>query len=344
MPGLGESGDAGVLMVICGAGASWDSANFDPGVHIRQQWQPPIGSQLFANRDYFGSFIDRYEEMRPLVHRFRGAANSVALESELEQLLAASTNRELLRRQLTALRYYLQRVITESCQMWSNNLHGVTNYVRLVDEIDGAWVDVRKKSACYVTFNYDVLLDGALGQIGVQVGGDLDSYVSNPRHKLIKPHGSVNWFHPVAGVNPNRHPYSRQIIQGIDHMRVSADFVVAPEQSDIDNFEALPALSIPVARKTLFEMPQRHIDDVTAFIPFVTHLLVIGWRGNEEPFRKLLNGLDRERLVTLVVAGDSASAIQVAKTLGLAEEKPAISDGGFTALVNGSELVDFLRR
>jgi hypothetical protein len=223
-------------------------------------------------------------------------------------------------------------------------LHGVTNYVRLVDEIDGAWTDVRKEPVCYVTFNYDVLLDGALGQIGHKMGGSLESYVTDPKYKLIKPHGSVNWFHPVSGFNQNLHPYSRQIIERIDDMTVSTDFAIASEHSDIDELGALPALSIPVARKTQFEMPSSQLKEVQKFIPQVTHLLVIGWRGNEEPFRELLKSLDRDRLVSMVVSRGPASAIQVAKTLGLSEEKPAISEGGFTALLAGNQLVEFLRR
>src|SRR6266566_1184406 len=101
-----------MLMVICGAGASSDSAGFDPGPYVRN-WQPPMGAELFANREYYGPHIDRYQEVRALVHRYRGIANSIALESDLETLFEASKNRELLRKQLMLLRYYLQRVITE---------------------------------------------------------------------------------------------------------------------------------------------------------------------------------------------------------------------------------------
>ena len=62
---------------------------------------------------------------------------------------------------------------------------------------------------------YDALMDGALGQIDVHVGTSLDSYVDHPQYQLIKPHGSVNWFHPVSGLAENHHPYSLYIIQGI---------------------------------------------------------------------------------------------------------------------------------
>lgn len=330
-------------MVICGAGASSDSAGFDPGGFVRN-WQPPMGAELFANREYYGPHIDRYQEVRSLVHRYRAVANSVALESDLETLSDASNGRELLRKQLMALRYYLQRVITESTREWSNRIHGVTNYVRLVDEIDRLWTDVRDETVCYVTFNYDTMLDGALGHIGIRVWEGLDNYIQQKNYLLIKPHGSVNWFHPVIGLNRNNHPYYRQIIDGIDQVKIDPMFVMKTEHENIDELEAVPALSIPVAKKTQFEMPPNHLDAVKAIIPQVTHLLVIGWRGNEEHFRALLDGLDRKRLISLVVSRDSSSAIQIAKTLLLHEEKPAISDGGFTALLRGVELTEFLHR
>jgi hypothetical protein len=332
-----------MLMVICGAGASSDSAGFDPGSIVRN-WQPPMGAELFANRDYYGPHIDRYQEVRALVHRYRGIPNSVALESDLETLTDASTGRQLLRKQLMALRYYLQKVITESTREWSNRIHGVTNYVRLVDDIDRIWTDVRKETVCYVTFNYDTMLDGALGHIGIKVWQSMDHYIQQPNYLLIKPHGSVNWFHPVTGLIRNLHPYMRQIIDGIDSVKIDPMFVLLNEHNDIDDFEAVPALSMPIAKKTQFEMPQSHLDAVKAVIPQVTHLLVIGWRGNEEHFRALLDGLDRKHLISLVVSRDSSSAIQIARTLNLPDEKPAISDGGFTPLLRGTELTEFLQR
>lgn len=162
-------------------------------------WRPPIGSDLFADRQYFGQFIDKYWWVRPLVSRFRNAKDSVTLEAELEEIQDASKGRVLTREQLFALRYYLQRVISGTCQEWSNRIHGNTNYVRLVDDIDSMWTHGpgKGKPVTFATFNYDVLLDGALGQIGVKVGQSLESYTEHPQYKLIKPHGSVNWFHHV---------------------------------------------------------------------------------------------------------------------------------------------------
>jgi hypothetical protein len=337
-----------VLMVICGAGASWDSVNYEP-VYLttKADWRPPIGGELFADRTHFGEFIDKYEWVRPLVHRFRNAKDSVTLEAELEEIQEESKGRVLTRARLFALRYYLQRVIAGTCQEWSNRIHGNTNYVRLVEDIDAVWSHGRKaQPVIFVTFNYDVLLDGALGQIEVIVGGDLESYTSHPQYKLIKPHGSVNWFHHVPVPNRSAHPYFRQIIPGLarEELSASADFFIAPEGSDIDDIDGIPALSIPVAKKTDFEMPPKHQAVLKEALPQVTHLLIIGWRGNEERFVELLSAVDRTRLVSLVVSGTASSAKEVATALNLANVPPHVSSGGFSSLVSGPELRDFLRR
>jgi hypothetical protein len=332
-----------MLMVVCGAGASWDSANFDVDA-ATAPWRPPIGQGLFANNDFYGSFIDRYGQVRPLVHRFRGAKDSVTLEAELERLQDLSKGRPRYRQQLTALRYYLQRVISGTCQVWSDKIRGNTNYVRLIDDIDAFWTDVRKTPVVYVTFNYDVLLDGALGQLGLSMTG-IANYIAHPRVKLIKPHGSVNWFHRVDVPNKNSHPYHLQIIPAIDDLTIDPGFFYAPEMSDIEDIPGVPALSIPVAKKTEFEMPPEHLEVLKDAIPKVTHLLVIGWRGNEQAFvDMLLRGLNRERLTSLVVSGRSSSAKAVADALNLANVSPYVSAGGFSTLLGGRELTDFLSR
>lgn len=340
-----------MLMVVFGAGASWDSANFEPtDVITKMHWRPPVGSDLFADRQYFGQFIDQYWWVRPLVSRFRNAKDSVTLESELDELQDGSKGRVLTREQLFALRYYLQRVISGTCQEWSNRIHGNTNYVRLVDDIDSMWTHGpgKGKPVIFATFNYDVLLDGALGQIGVKVGQSLESYTENPQYKLIKPHGSVNWFHHVPVPNRSSHPYFPQIIRGLarEELKASEDFLIAPERSDIDDIEGIPALSIPVAKKTHFEMPPKHLEVLKAAIPQVTHLLIIGWRGNEQHFVDLLRALPRGRftLKSLVVAGKASTAKKIATALDLDDVPPHISAGGFSTLLGGPELRDFLRR
>jgi hypothetical protein len=335
-----------MLMVIFGAGASWDSANFVVD-GATEQFRPPMGKELFRSDNLYAHWIDTYEPMRKVVHRFRGAKDSPTLEAELEVLQDRSHGRPQTRAQLIALRYYLQRVIQETTQRWSNNLHGNTNYVGLLEIIDAFWTDARKgQPVVCVSFNYDRLLDGAFAQIGVKIDS-LESYISDAQYKLIKPHGSINWFHHVPVPNRALHNYYHQLLPGLadEELKASQDFFVAPEASDIDDIEGIPALSIPVAKKTQFEMPTTHLDVLKAAIPQVSHLLIIGWRGNELNFVELLNALPRGRLTlrSLVVSGKLTSAKSIATALSLNDVPPHVSAYGFSGIF-GDELEDFLRK
>ena len=332
-------------MVVFGAGASNDSANFKVGLAV-EQWRPPMGPALFQDHVFYSPLLDRYEPMRKLAHRFReGPHDSPGLEAELEKM--QESKRVMTREQLVALRYYLQKVLSQVPQYWSNNLHGNTNYVGLVEMIDETWTESRPNDpVVFVTFNYDVLLDGALGQIKVKVGGagDFDSYVKHPQYKLIKPHGSVNWFHHVPVPIKNAHPYYLQILPGLADGTLSAseDFYFKNELEDFEDIEGIPALSIPVAKKSKFEMPPKHLEVLKQAIPEVTHLLIIGWRGNEQYFVDMLNALDRTRLRNLVVTRSVASANEVATALNLHNIPPHVVGGGFTGLLRGPEIRRFL--
>jgi len=52
-----------------------------------------------------------------------------------------------------------------------------------------------------ISFNYDTLLDQALCEVyGSELYGSLDNYI---KYRLIKPHGSVNWFIGLKVVAPS---------------------------------------------------------------------------------------------------------------------------------------------
>ena len=92
-------------------------------------------------------------------------------------------------------------------------------------------------------------------------------------------------------------------------------------------------------------MPPAHLEALMAAIPQVTHLLVIGWRGNEQHFVDLLRALPRGPLTlkSLVVSGSAAGAKTVATALDLANVPPHISGTGFSGSF-GAQLQQFLRR
>jgi len=66
-------------------------------------------------------------------------AASPRIEEELEKIRDEAKTRPPMRRQLAAIRYYLQGVIQSTSTSWySETNRGVTNYVRLLQRVE-AW-------------------------------------------------------------------------------------------------------------------------------------------------------------------------------------------------------------
>ena len=327
-----------MLMVIVGAGASHDSA---PGGHGVEIWRPPLGNGLFPfNLKFYGDAVDRFEDVRYLAQRLGPLPEGRGLEEELEILQERSKTYPLLRRQLTAMRFYLQQVLSGGPQQWSRDLNGRTNYVGLVNEIDQMWPADR--GVCYVSFNYDVLLDGALGTIDVFFG-DMNSYINQPRYRLIKPHGSVNWWHEVKGPTAATRDRSVEslVIRNIDALTVDPAIRSDPNRG---TSLWLPALAIPVASKTQFELPDDHLESFRAATRETTHLLLIGWKANEARFLDELRHHIRPNPKTMIVGRNMNSANAIGTKVLKTFDVGALTyfDSDFSRLMKRPALSAFL--
>ncbi len=77
-----------MLMVIFGAGASYDSlADISPGV-IGKDLRPPLANQLFERRSPFEPAVQEYWECRPIIPQLRQLSQDTYLEKVLETLRA----------------------------------------------------------------------------------------------------------------------------------------------------------------------------------------------------------------------------------------------------------------
>lgn len=63
-----------MLLVILGAGASYDSAPSQPpndGNYSNLADRPPLANELFGNRKYFGEVMNKYHRCIPIITRLR---------------------------------------------------------------------------------------------------------------------------------------------------------------------------------------------------------------------------------------------------------------------------------
>jgi hypothetical protein len=162
-PGDEEDND-GMLMVILGAGASHDSVHPDIVAEMKsgiRQLQPPLARELFDNRPIFNDFVKRYG-CDDLAVTLRAVIRNPEknLEEELERLRGRVSDPRVAS-ELVGLRFYLQ-AITWECSRWGEEAGGLTNYGALARHI--ALTIPEDEEVSFVTFNYDTLLERALGR------------------------------------------------------------------------------------------------------------------------------------------------------------------------------------
>jgi len=131
-----------MLMVIFGAGASYDSIpsnppgpNDFPRRIVANSYRPPLANQLFEERTFFAETLEKYKACLAIVPRLRHLGNR-PLEEVLEELQTEAENYPRGPQQMAAVRYYLHDMLWACGDAWLREAHGVTNYRALLDEID----------------------------------------------------------------------------------------------------------------------------------------------------------------------------------------------------------------
>src|SRR5690348_4374911 len=103
-----------MLMVIVGAGASYDSSPYffpksTEAVHV-ERFRPPLAGELFGNRDYFVETMNGFPDCLPIIPSFQRLRPGATVESVMERLQNESENDSVRKCQLAAIRYYLHFV------------------------------------------------------------------------------------------------------------------------------------------------------------------------------------------------------------------------------------------
>ena len=290
-----------MLMVILGAGASHDSSgswpararSFDKAIGPinPEDFRPPLTKHLFAAGPAVNATTHAIPDcaqwvgyMREVL-RARGETQVESVEDILASL-AASPDPNLSKRATLTIKLFMQHALTECQNSWTSTVtHNVTNYGTSPADIAAASVP----EACFVSFNYDTLFERGLSALGV-ILDTLDSYVSHPKYKVIKPHGSLNWSHeiPTQGITDlagRPAEIARWLIAHAPEVQPAPSFSFSQTPTfalrpNTNPPDALwPAIALPVAGKAEFECPEPHMAALDACIPKVSKLLTIGWRG-----------------------------------------------------------------
>ena len=345
-----------MLLVVLGAGASYDSASSryifnkgDPGYRYMDH-RPPLAAELFSDRASFVAVMAKYHQCHPIIPRLQSPPEESSVEQELQRLQHEARDYREGYPQLSAVRYYLQEMIWECTTLWKKEVQGITNHKVLLDDIR-RWTKPGEKRVCFVTFNYDLMLEDAFEGIGIRFN-DLDAYISNQDFLLIKLHGSVNWAREVKTHWPDIQrldppSIAQDLIQGSAGLQLSQNYILIDEYPPAPRkkLALFPALAIPVETKLDFECPSAHVDALKKFLPQVSKILMIGWRATEALFLEMLKQELRQRVLVMAVAGgkeESAQAMQNISSQGTSAQY-CLSLGGFTDCILDRQIEEFLK-
>lgn len=366
--------DCVVLLVIFGAGASYDSvphrpppapsggsqSNFSsPSPSAwppHEQFRPPLANQLFGDRELFVTAMTRFPDCLALVPFLRKA--DISVEKELAKFQNQAKAFPLAHRELAAIQYYLHVAISECQSHWRGCNQGITNYATLIREIE-RWRFPKGEQVCFVTFNYDTMLEEAATQVLELCFDDVDKYIADKQYTLIKPHGSVNWGREVDGIRTPMHNPAlplgmsdsyKVLIYNVADLSITDQFRVVNQCPMLryEDHAVFPALAIPVENKDEFSCPQGHVDKLKQLLPMTTKMITVGWRATETDFLALLGKRIPSQIDVMIISGDPRGAAETLSNLNrhvqLQYSDYVPIESGFSALIERPEKLEtFLR-
>jgi len=347
-----------MLLVVIGAGASYDSAasypvsdpqrlhSHDPLV---EQSRPPLANGLFENRGWFAEALKRFPRCQAVVPYLRHLPQVKGVEQVLAKYLKEADRFPERHRQIMAVRYYLAYIMAHCEVQWETIHKGVTNQKALLDCIE-SWRYQNNESVCIVTFNYDTMIENACRGIGV-IFQTLGDYVKGGEYKLYKLHGSIDWGRCVE--------LPLQLLQDISPQAVANELVVRaadlrlmkkwslvsgqpPMPPQSVSVAVCPAIAIPIEDKNEFECPPEHVESLKQCLPSATKMLTIGWRATEAHFLRLLKEGLPEGIPIMVVAGSFEGAKEVAIKLRGSTANILPASGGFTDSILSRAIESFV--
>ncbi len=321
--------------VILGAGASWDCHSGGTGI-LDKRWQPPLAKDLFS--------IDANLVFEPILKHYPGArdlAQELALKVPdgvvaLEQLLrfyANSTDKDT-RERFKEIPPYLRDIIGTASRAYTELpgthmtlVHGLLK--RIPHEV------------LFLVLNYDTLLEQALQRWMKVSFVSIEDYVWTERRpnplntKVVKLHGSVNWFTPMRiGADwrdaVRRVDVDRNYIKQNGIVVINNDAGRSENMRDPDGLFAYPVLTVPVAGKALDASlcPDDHLGFAQSFLTECRKFLIAGTRGLDDDLMTLLEeNVSKDRPPEVIhYVGATDNDIQETRS-NFEEKVPVLSTG-----------------
>lgn len=340
-------------LIIVGAGASFDYMNnlrHHP-VGYRDtdldKYRPPLTNDLFDTTRFY-EFIEKYPDVSNLASSINNqlSGNRGNFEECLTEIKNIKTKQNEERyRQLVALRFYLADLFFNISERYFKTVNNYADLLQQVKDLTG--------KACFVNFNYDLLLEKSMTTSEFKFA---DDYLSGDI-KIIKIHGACNWFYKrrVVGSDSVKTSYDYSLLDAKNIVSSEGKHeIVIQNVSTAKNLPSeeagskhrkmyLPAIALPIQNKNNFVCPDGHITALERSLNETDKILIIGWRG-QDPF--LMNLLTRhfagKEVPIAIVGGKNVEDTLKNFSGGLKTKVKNIAKSGFTAFMTSGGCEGFL--
>lgn len=280
--------------VILGAGASWDVAN-DGAPIKRPEFRPPLARELFnmQKRPEFWTVMIPYDgakllssSLAPLIE-----LGEVGVEDALREYAYHSKPQpqQHFKHIPAYLRDLMYRVSTDYVDRPGC-------YIQLVE----ALLINSDHEVLFLVLNYDTLLESALTYyFDDHHFSELSDYTSDKKDfKVVKIHGSVNWFRPMNHLTDTTGTWV-DVVRSISVEALSevpeTDIFIQDEVANVSSVppndrRVYPVLTAPLAGKRLDQAvcPDGHLNFARDFLADCQKFLIVGTSGLDDDLMELL--------------------------------------------------------
>ncbi len=342
--------------VILGAGASFDVRG--PGSRERNSaFRPPLTRDLFnigGNQEY-QNIIRWYPGANTLAQRIARldrSENEIGIERELRRY--AEHHNSQIREHFKHIPAYLRDLLYLASNAYTYTPSG---YVELIIELLAEY----PHDVLFIVLNYDNLLEIALSEYDREQFQftDITQYVADNRSaKVVKLHGSINWFRYLpGGTREGWDDLVRQLNifeQLPEHEILVIDKVRVVREHEAGSHRYYPILTAPLAGKYLNDAvcPESHISAAREFLDDCKKFLIIGTSGLDEDLLALLDSAVHTKsppLVQVVGKGGAKNTLsrfrQNVRAFGSIESIPpqAEFDEGFQIYLHHQQFRTFAK-
>lgn len=350
-------------MFIFGAGASANCiASDDKEDFCKDLFRPPLGNELFARR--FRDLYKKYEGVKQSISELQGTNVNVEEFLEDEWKDVERGNETVMSRHINT-QYYLQEILMKISNRVCDEYFESNLYSKLARKLQLMHAQNPDRHFGIVSFNQDSILEHFFAHQFKRRITKIDDYidVNTSPYCIFKPHGSWNWgwkfpkridnvIQKLYDGNVNFHRLYYELLgspqdmldwnsygketfshdHGIGRFTIDKSKLQLIDPSNLEQY--YPALLLPYRDKDELTMPLRHYHCMTAYLRNIENLFIIGWKGSERVFNKVL--LTHASSLKKIVIADPNPQIVVANLEKLLLGKQieiVIYKGGFEEFV-----------